>query len=251
MPLRIRPDPSEITDIYIDESSQNAHRYLVLGGVRFKARDVDRINHLIAEARLPELPFGEVKWTKVSRKKLEAYKRITDIVFGNSDLIHFHSLIVDTSQVDNVRFNGGDRDVGFNKELFQLAMKFADIYESELFHVYLDERNTSQSPDDLRLILNRARKKRGDSRDWPFRRCQFRDSKTTPPLQLVDLLIGAIAWEANGHAKSPNASETKTTLSEYVLNCAGIRGVLSGTARTGRFTIWVRQLQNASRSPRS
>ena len=251
MPIRRRPDLSEITDIYIDESSQSAHRYLVLGGIRIKKLDMDHFNGLMARARLPELPFGEAKWTKVSRSKLDAYKRIVDIVFGTGDLIHFHSLIVDTSRLDHATFNQGSRDIGFNKEVFQLALKFAKLYPETLFHVYPDQRRTSQSPEELRLMLNRKCASNGDERDWPFRRCQFRDSKLTPALQLVDLLIGAIAWDANAHARSPNASPAKTELSDHILGCAGIIGALGGTSRTGRFTIWVRKLQNASRSPRS
>jgi hypothetical protein len=31
--MRISPDPSQIAEIYIDESSQNNHRYLVLGAI--------------------------------------------------------------------------------------------------------------------------------------------------------------------------------------------------------------------------
>jgi hypothetical protein len=31
--MRVRPDPAEIAKIYIDESSQTKHKFLVLGGV--------------------------------------------------------------------------------------------------------------------------------------------------------------------------------------------------------------------------
>jgi hypothetical protein len=33
----------------------------------------------------------------VSRAKLPAYKRIVDVLFDSPDLLHFHSLFVDTT----------------------------------------------------------------------------------------------------------------------------------------------------------
>jgi hypothetical protein len=67
-------------------------------------------------------------------------------------------------------------------------MKCARLY-ANLFHVYPDRRNTTQTPEGLRLILNRGCRSKGDKRDWPFRRCQFRDSKTTSLLQLADIIM--------------------------------------------------------------
>jgi hypothetical protein len=74
--MRVAPKPEEIAEIYIDESSQTNHRYLVLGGVGLNLTSTAHLTGLIKEARLPELPKGEAKWTRVSKSKLAAYKRI-------------------------------------------------------------------------------------------------------------------------------------------------------------------------------
>jgi hypothetical protein len=121
--MRVAPKPEEIAEIYIDESSQTNHRYLVLGGVGLKLTSAAHLSGLVMEARLPELPKGEAKWTRVSMSKLAAYKRIVDVLFKNIEAIHFHSLVVDTTLLDHRRFNEGNREIGFNKD--QLAMKFA------------------------------------------------------------------------------------------------------------------------------
>jgi hypothetical protein len=110
--------------MYFDESSQTGHQYLVLGGIGVEYTDSGKLLAMLQEARLPELPAGEAKWTKVSRAKLPAYKRLVDVAFGNRDLVHFHSLVLNTHDVDHARFNQGDRDLGFNKEIYQLAMNF-------------------------------------------------------------------------------------------------------------------------------
>lgn len=241
--VRQPPAPEELCDVYIDESSQNQHRFLVLGAIVVAKQDVDTLNSLIMAARLPDLPAGEAKWTKVSRTKLAAYERIVDVLFDNLNMVHFHSLVVDTTLLDHHRFNQGSREIGFNKEIYQLAIKCARLYGCSLFHVYPDHRETDQHPEELRLILNRGRRKDGDLRDWPFRRCQFRKSKNTLPLQLTDVLIGALAYTLNSHQHAPSPNPAKVALAGYVLQRGGVRDIFKGTARSGRFTIWPRQLQ--------
>jgi hypothetical protein len=209
----------------------------------FRLLETPKLADLIMKSRLPELPEKEAKWTKVSRAKLAAYKRIVDTLFDNPKLVNFHSLIVDTTYVDHRRWNDGSREIGFNKEIYQLARKFARMYKKPVFHLYPDQRETSQNPEDLRLVLNRGRKKDGDKRDWPFRRCQFRNSETTLRLQLVDVVIGALAFELNGHGKAADASPAKIELSAYVLKRAGIVDARKDTARVATFTMWHRRLK--------
>ena len=243
--VREPANPELLTDIYIDESSQTKNRYLVMGGICLATSSVEAANDALAKVRLPQLPHGEMKWGKISKGKLPAYARTVAAFFDHPALLaaHFHCLVVDTHQQDHRKHNDGSREVGFNKEIYQLAIKFARLYPERLFHLYPDYRDTNQTPDDLRLILNRGRAKKGDKRDWPFRRCHFRDSKTTPLLQLVDLLTGSVAWCVNGHGQAPDASEVKVRTSRYVLKRAGVTDCSRSTSTTGKFTIWHRQLK--------
>jgi hypothetical protein len=178
--MRVPAKPEDIIEAYIDESSQNKHRFLVLGVVIFRMTSAQKFNDLIATARLPELPQGEAKWTKVSKAKLAAYKRLVDVLFDNPEEIHFHSLFVDTTQQDHKSYNEGDEEIGFNKEVYQLANK---------------------------------------------------------------IITGAIAFQLNGHDKAENANPAKIELAKYIMQRAGIADVTKGTARTGKFTIWPRQLK--------
>lgn len=240
------PEYARFNDIYVDESSQTKHRYLLLGAMILPTASVKPFVDSIMEARLPELPQGELAWVKVSRAKLPAYKRVVDVFFNNDAQIphlDFHSLHVDTSRVDHRRFNMGSREIGFNKEIYQILTKCRRLYRDALFHCYPDKRTTSSSTEELRLILNRGSRKTGDPRDWPFRRIAFRDSAKTPCLQVVDVMLGAIAFKANGHYDVEGASPAKRELCDYILDRAGVRNVLTGTAIAGRFTIWPRQLR--------
>ena len=239
------PDPSKLSDIYIDESSQTKHRYLLLGGIIAETAKMPDILAEINRVRLPELPHGEMKWNKVSNSKIMCYKRVVDAFFDRPQFTacHFHSIIVDTHTLNHNRFNDGSREVGFNKEIYVIASKFARLYPSRLFHLYMDQRETSQRPEDLRNILNFGRRKAGDTREWPFRRSHFRDSKTTPMLQMVDIFAGAIAYHVNGHNIASDASPAKVRLSNYILKRAGITDIATDTSKAGKFTIWHRQLK--------
>lgn len=239
------PDPSSpsLSEVYIDESSTQ-HQYLVLGAVIIDQADVAEFLGALWSARLPELPQGEMKWTKVSRAKLPAYKRLVDLFFRPRYHFgpHFHALVVDATKVNHRVYNKGSREIGFNKEVYQLAMKCGRLYTG-LFHVYPDKRETNQRPEDLRLMLNRGIRAKGDTRDWPFRRVQFRDSKKTELLQLADIFAGAIAYRLNRHHEEFSASDAKVALSEHVLKAAGIVDVSRDTHMRGKFTVWHRVLR--------
>jgi hypothetical protein len=231
-----------ITEVYIDESSTQL-RYLVLGAIVALATNAPPIVEGLWNARRPELPLGEMKWHKVSRSKLDAYIKFVDVFFGLPRSIDFHAVVVDTSRQRHELYNRGSREIGFNKEVYQLAMKCGRLYHT-LFHVYPDYRVTNQKPEDLRFMLNKGIAKKGDKRDWPYRRVQFRDSKKTLLLQLSDLLAGALAYELNGHRKECDASPAKSALCDHVRNKAGIRDVFRDTPIRGKFTVWHRQLRS-------
>lgn len=238
------PDPSLIREVYVDESSQNRGQELLLGALCIPLPWSAQATRMLHRSRLPELPNGEMKWGKVSLSKLAAYQRFVDRFFESVPFFeaHFHCLCVTRAKINDAKFNDGDREVGFNKEIFQIANKCARLYPT-LFHVYPDYRDTPQNPEELRLILNRYRAKKGDRRDWPFRRCQFRDSKTTLLLQLTDILLGAVGFHVNGHNDKPDASPAKRQLASHILAHARISDCTRDTRVAGKFTIWHRNLR--------
>ena len=109
-------------DVYIDESSQTKHRFLLLGGLIIQTGTAALFQQRAAEARIPDLPANEIGWVKVSRGKLAAYKRFVEVFFDGQDqvVLEFHAIAVDTHKLDHRRFNGNSREVGFNKEIYQV-----------------------------------------------------------------------------------------------------------------------------------
>jgi hypothetical protein len=227
-------------DIYADESSQTKHRFLALGALTARTDTVPEIIRAIQAARLPSLPQGEMKWTKVSSGKLEAYRSVVDAFFSLSDqdLLHFHAILIDTSRLNHARFNQGDKEIGFSKMVFQLLNKHCRLYPERLY-AYLDSRTTRQSLDDLKMILNRNASRKHSRTDNPFRRVVFRDSKQSDLLQLNDVLLGSVAWVKNGHGNRSEASSSKNDLASYIMSKADLRSLDINTPPSRkRFTIW-------------
>lgn len=243
---RVKPKPLEILEVYVDESSQTNHRYFGLAGLTINYTQVAELERRIRAARLPDLPAAEMGWKKVSRAKLAAYKRVVNVLFDRkleTQPMHFHLMVIDSSRLKDNVFNGGSREVGFNKEVYQICQRMARLYRYRLFHVYLDSRTTKSSPEELRTMLCFGLRKKGDTRDWPFRRVHFRESSDSLPMQLCDILLGAVMFRINRHHLAPGASPAKRELSDHILRAAGITDVMTDTSYTGRFTIWHRRLK--------
>lgn len=185
--------------------------------------------------------YKELKWTSVSNKYLPKYKKVIDRFFemNSRDTLHFHALIADNHKMNHAKFNKGDREVGFNKLVYQLLInKFGRNYHPEApLHVFLDKRETTKSLEELKTILNRGMSSRWEIHNEPFESVSFIDSKESTFIQLTDVVIGAIGWHKNDHDKIKNASRAKTELAEYIAAKAGLNR-LGETSSSSRFTQW-------------
>lgn len=251
------PQPHEadlFCNVYIDESSQNKHRFLVLGGLIVPLSHAEIFDADIISARdqiiSPVNANGDprvIKWEKVSAYNLESYKKVVDAYFTFLNRhktpirkhVDIHCVVVDT-QKKSLKLSGeGNIDIGFNKEIYFLCVPvIGKRYKEELFHIYPDRRTTSQPLDAARRIMNYGAKKYGDRRIWPYRRMRFEDPERCQALQVVDIFIGALAYRLNGHYDKPEANPAKKQLSDYILNRAKITNPFERSAYyRRRFTV--------------
>jgi hypothetical protein len=254
------------TEVYIDESSQTKHRYLVLGALLVPLKLSAQFEAAIIEARgdqfPPKRPDGTpriFKWEKANAYNLEAYKRVVNAYFRFPQThrlplaldVNTHCVVVDTTikALHDRRFSGGDVDLGFNKDIYHLCVR--DVgrrYKKALFHVYPDRRNTKQPLNEAMMIMNRGMKKHGDTRLYPFRRLKFADPETSQALQVVDILIGALAYRLNGHYQKPEANPAKKALCDFILLKARITDVFGSKIYLRRLTIWHRDYRTLRQS---
>lgn len=235
--------------VFIDESSQTAHQFMVLGALVLPGALVTK-----AESELTQLldhhgMRAELKWTKVSRTKLPAYQAMVDFYFRNlvPQGAQFHALVVNCYDLDHHTYNQGDPDLGFNKFIYNLLIyrvgkRFGDV---ERIVVDLDSRNSTRDLIELQTVLNRKMAQQSqEATRAPFARLAFRDSKSTRLLQLADLLTGSIAWHKNDHDAAPNSSAAKSALANHAAGHLHLRR-LGGSSpiREERLSVWNFALQ--------
>ena len=235
-------------DVYVDESSQSQNHYLVIGALVVETARAAELESRLQTILVESNTRGELKWGKVSAGKLPVYKALVDELLAatREGLVHFHALIVDNHAIDHHTYNFGDSDLGFSKFLYQLLMhKVGRTYGAkQKLHVYLDDRTTKHSPDDLRLMLNRGLSRKWRIKTDPFRRIVFTCSKQSRLIQMTDLLIGCIQFQKNGLHLKADASAAKKDLAAHVAAQLGVRTLGADTAmREHRVTMWNFRLQ--------
>jgi len=225
-----------LMNVYCDESCKDAHRYLALGAICLHDADAPVIVNALQEVRIAYGEHGEVKWTKNTPHKVKFYKAFVDVFFdfAAKDEIHYNALYVDTRTFKHSAYNGGDRDLGFSKLIFQLLLhKFGKKYgPAQPIHAYLDSRVTNHKPEQMLPMLNRKLRNDHGVMNNPFKRVTFLDSAKSDLIQVADLLTGCVGATRNGHHLIPGAAAHKKELREHIIRRA------VGNEPCGRLNHW-------------
>jgi len=224
---------------------------MILAGVRFRATAEAGIQSMFDDYRRFNGMHGELKWLKVSRNKLHEYKRFLDyfLTLNTSDQVHYKAIVLDTHRFDHRTFNAGDSEIGFYKFYYQLLLHCfgrpdCTPTSPARFIVFLDERTSRYSLEDLRRILNNGMASRFRVQSRPFRAIQPLDSKQSVFIQLVDVLTGAVGYHWNQLHLVPGASAARQELSAYLASRLGFKDLARETPYgVRRFKIWKMSLQ--------
>jgi len=189
---------AEIFNIYCDESChlENDQKKIMVIGAVWLQKDV------AAEAakRLREIKQKhslakdfEVKWTKISKSKLEFYEDYLDYFFDDDDL-HFRGIVIPKTGLRHDDFNQ-DHDTWYYKMFFRLIQPLLE--PKNQYHIYLDIKDTrsQEKVDRLHEVLSRS------MYDFDRRiigRIQQVRSHEVEHIQLADLLIGALGYANRG-----------------------------------------------------
>jgi hypothetical protein len=240
-----------IYHIYCDESRQTKDRYMVLGGLIIEQTELAEFKNTMQRYRRVENMHAELKWNRVSNQKLAQYEKFMEYFFAlnNTDIVHFHSIILDNHQINHKKFNRGDKELGFYKFYYQLLLNcFGKWYCNKRtdvkFIVHLDQRTTKYKLDNLKRILNYGMNKQFGNSSAPFVSVEPRDSKKADLIQLNDILIGAIGFQKNGYELRASSRYAKKYLANYIAQQVGLRDLKSNTPFSqARFKIWNFKLQ--------
>lgn len=240
--------------IYGDETCQTQHSYMVLGCLVCHPRDARAIASSIRCIKESRNEHGELKWEKVKKRNIDKYKSVVDAFFSefSTNSAHFHSVVVNTAELNHRAYSDGDKDVGFNKFIFQILHKCCREHgRNARFYVFLDKRTTRQSLDTLRVMLNHHARNKLKIRHRPFKIVEFMDSQESLLLQMNDILLGAVGYRVNKKHEADDGASAKKLLSDRIREKAGLQNLEQQTPISRKkFTIWHFKLQPRIVAPR-
>lgn len=209
--------------IYCDESRHTGGldcKYAVIGGLWVARDQRDAISKALRGLKAQSQVSAELKWSKVSRLKLESYKSIIDF-YWDCPALQFRAIIVDQDTVDYEEFHEGDKELGFYKFYYEMLEKW--LLSGNNYTILLDYKNNSDAsrlPVLRHMLANYCNARQADVRDLTSI-----DSSQSNLSQVCDLLTGAVAADANG-------LETGTPKHELIQYLAQRRGISPLSARS-------------------
>lgn len=207
--------------IWLDESDKKGQYFSnFYGGMLMDSKYYDdtvcRLEHLVSELGINE----EIKWQKVNAYTFEKYKSIIDFTFdllyaGKAKIrIFFRNNQFKAANLNNSHIENEFTILYYEFIKHAFGLKYCDIPESERFvRLYIDDipARGSQVGEFKQYILGL-----NNDKDFKANKVAIRandiievDSSKHLPLQLLDLILGAMCFRLNNKHKVKQADTNK------------------------------------------
>lgn len=204
-------------NVYCDETCHLEHdgiNDMVIGAVWCPQNKLREINQRIKEikARNGISPSTELKWTKVSPAKVQAYKDIIDYFFDDDDL-HFRAIIIpDKSKLNHAEFHQ-THDEWYYKMYFDMLKVI--LSPKDRYEIYIDIKDTNsyRKAQKLKEVCSNSMY---DFSQSVIQRLQPVRSDEIQIMQLVDLLIGAVGYQNRVFPNGTTRSQAKIDIIELI-----------------------------------
>jgi len=233
--------PIQTWACYADESSIVQDRYTVVSGTVVRSDRLKFVLNGIDRLRKKHQMFAELKWSKVSNQKVEAYTEFVDFFFDMAakGYLAFRATTFDNHKWDHRKYNENDPDIGLSKLYYQMLLhqivgQYGDLAS---LYVCLDRRRSSTSLNDLQRILNAGAAKEYGLDFGPVRVLVSRDSKKSDMIQLNDIILGAVAAYKNQKHRNNGTRAAKRDLAIHVSQQSSTLQRYSSVGQTA-FSIW-------------
>jgi len=212
-------------EIYADER-YHSRRYLMVGGIMCTDRRREHLHERLMQVRSDFSLVREMRWTKVSRRFLDAYEAWAD-VFLEDPFARFSLLVIDTMDPTwrqlSPRFNRRlSQDDRLASAFYQfLLVSFGKLTAMKRWWAYPDQGFFSRDTVLRRVefLFNRTYKIAfGAKTSRIIRLMQARDSKAEDLIQLADLILGAFSYNVGGDVP---ASKARRELLEHCVKAIG------------------------------
>jgi hypothetical protein len=201
--------------VYCDESRHDGssrNPYMAIGGLWVRREEKEALSRRFRDLRREVGLRAEIKWSKVSRGRLDAYKQLVDFFFAE-EAFRFRVIVVDQAKMDLEKFHGGDRELGFYKFYYEMLEKWLEPGNEYLILLDFKQNKGADRYKTLRTILERKVKGKAWITDLTVI-----DSGHSPLAQLCDMLTGAVA---SAWCDSLPAGRPKTELADYIAGKCG------------------------------
>lgn len=184
---------SRYYNIYCDESCHlqaGAGSHMVLGGIVCPSSEKEEIFERIKAIKKENgLSSAEMKWTRVAKGKLAAYRDLINFFFDKENL-RFRAVVIDKSKLDHGRFDHTHDQ--FYYKMYFLHLEWF-ISTGNHYNIYLDIKDTLgvEKVKKLQEVLCNSHH---DFNMEYIARIQEVRSHEIALMQIVDILIGAIAY---------------------------------------------------------
>ena len=199
-------------DVFCDESRYLEHdsfQYMLIGGIWCEQEYRRKINSKIIEIKSKSNFAGEIKWNKVTSKKLYFFKKIISLFFKSKPL-SFRCIVIDKRKLKHDIFNkNGGHDEFYYKMFYYMLNK--KICPPNSYRIFLDYKGKNNT-DKIKNLQNIISHTYYDFSNEIVPLMQSVQSIQHPILQLTDLFIGAIGYECN----NINTSEAKLEICNYI-----------------------------------
>lgn len=219
---------------------------MLLGGIIVEPSSLVEMLEGLSSWRKKHNMAAELKWSKVSKQKLEEYKSLVDGFFKRAEMGHMHFCCVVFSNVNYKKYHDGNKELGFYKLYCQFLVHRLGPYllgDLDRLVIHLDHRNTDYKLSELQRFVTRGiRKFYRPTIVSPVASIDAIDSKSHPLsdfMQVCDILLGAVGYTWNGFEKIPGASAAKIELAKHIARKAKLPTLKCATPRErSDFNIW-------------
>jgi len=201
-------------EVYCDESRQelfhsppSSGNYVLIGGIWIKAQERPALKEAIKALRARHCVYGEFKWNRVSPSRLGLYKDLIRLFFSRD--ICFRTVVIESDELNRVRFHQADNELMFYKFYYQLLHHW--ILDFNNYRVFLDTK-TNRVRDRLKTLERCL----SNSNISSVVSVQALPSHEVDLIQLVDVLIGAVSYKFHKRTTSKAKQEIVGVIEKHL-----------------------------------
>lgn len=213
---------------------------MVVGGAALRQDRVKEINNTIDALKAKVGAVGELKWKKYrggNRRALHEGLVDYSALLIREQQMHLHFVVCRFSEFDHKISGPGTPEKSVNRMYFQLFLhRVCRFYgKSCAIYAFPDAGNDSSEIVGFREVVCARAYNTHKTRPNCLRSIQPQDSRLHPIMQMVDVLVGAVAAKRENRA----LSDHKAALADYVQAKLHPEGWQTDTARDARaLTVW-------------